>query len=64
VAECAAHIIAAEQYFRDNISQALKGPVLPAAVQSNAGDSVISKFIHDRSTKVPGFAESDREEKP
>ena len=51
VAECSAHIIAAEQYFRDNISQALKGPVLPAAQQSDAGDSVISKFIRDRSTK-------------
>src|SRR6516164_6705552 len=51
VAECSAHIIAAEQYFRDNISQALKGPVLPAAQQSDAGDSAISKFIRDRSTK-------------
>jgi hypothetical protein len=36
---------------RDNISQALKGPVLPTAQQSDAGDAVISKFIRDRSTK-------------
>ena len=47
----AAHIIAAEQYFRDNIRQALKGPVLPAAQQGDAGDSVISKFIRDRWTR-------------
>jgi hypothetical protein len=47
----AAHIIAAEQYFRDNISQTLKGPVLPAAQQGDAGDSVISKFIRDRWTR-------------
>jgi len=51
VAECAAHIVAAEEYFRDNISQALKGPLLPTAQQSDAGDAVISKFIRDRSTK-------------
>ena len=36
---------------RDNIGQALKGPLLPAEQQSNAGDGVISKFIRDRSTK-------------
>ena len=41
VAECAAHIIAAEQYFRDNIAAALKSPALPAAQQSTAGDAVI-----------------------
>lgn len=51
VAECAAHIIAAEQYFRDNIAAALKTPALPAAQQSTAGDAVIAKMIRDRSTK-------------
>jgi hypothetical protein len=51
VAECAAHIIAAEQYFRDNIAAALKSPVLPAAQQSTAGDAVIAKMVRDRSSK-------------
>ncbi len=51
VGECAAHIIAAEQYFRDNIAAALKSPALPAAQQSTAGDAVITKMIRDRSTR-------------
>ena len=51
VAECAAHIIAAEQYFRDNIAAALKSPALPAAQQSTAGDAVIVRMIRDRSSK-------------
>src|SRR4030095_15570101 len=34
VGECAAHIIAAEQYFRDTIAAALETPALPAAQQS------------------------------
>jgi hypothetical protein len=51
VAECAAHIIAAEQYFRDNIAAALKSPALPAAQQSAAGDAVIAKMVRDRSSK-------------
>ena len=51
VAECAAHIIAAEQYFRDNIAAALKSPALPAAQQSTAGDAVIARMIRDRSSK-------------
>lgn len=51
VAECAAHIIAAEQYFRDNIAAALKSPALPAAQQSTAGDAVIAKMVRDRSSK-------------
>jgi hypothetical protein len=51
VAECAAHIIAAEQYFRDNIAATLKSPALPAAQQSTAGDAVLSKMIRDRSQK-------------
>jgi len=51
VAECAAHIIAAEQYFRDNIATTLTSPALPAAQQSTAGDAVLSKLIRDRSQK-------------
>jgi hypothetical protein len=51
VAECAAHIIAAEQYFRDNIAATLKSPALPAAQQSTAGDAVLAKMIRDRSQK-------------
>ena len=51
VAECAAHIIAAEQYFRDNIAAALESPALPAAQQSTAGDAVIAKMVRDRSSK-------------
>jgi hypothetical protein len=56
VGECAAHIIAAEQYFRDSISEALKTPALPAQQQSNAGDAIISSMIRNRTTKfkAPG----------
>ena len=57
VAECAAHIIAAEQYFRDNIAAALKTPALPAAQQSTAGDAVIAKMVRDRSSKFQAPAE-------
>jgi uncharacterized damage-inducible protein DinB len=51
VGECAAHIIAAEEYFRDNIGEALKSPPLPARQQSAAGDAAISSMIRNRSTK-------------
>lgn len=51
VAECAAHIIAAEQYFRDSIAAALKSPALPAAQQSTAGDATIATMVRDRSSK-------------
>jgi hypothetical protein len=51
VAECAAHIIAAEQYFRDSIAAALKSPALPVAQQSTAGDATIAKMVRDRSSK-------------
>ena len=51
VAECAAHIIAAEQYFRDSIAAALKAPALPAAQQPTAGDAAIAKMVRDRSQK-------------
>lgn len=51
VAECAAHIIAAEEYFRQNIAGALKTPALPAAQQSDAGDAVIARMVRDRSQR-------------
>jgi DinB family protein len=56
VGECAAHIIAAEDYFRQNVSAALQKPPLAAQQQSNAGDAIIAKMVRDRSTKykAPG----------
>ena len=56
VGECAAHIIAAEDYFRTNIADALKSPPLPAEQQSNAGDAIISSMIRNRTQKytAPG----------
>ena len=51
VGECAAHIIAAEEYFRSNIAEALKSPALPAAPQSAERDAAVSKGIRDRSQK-------------
>lgn len=57
VAECAAHIIAAEQYFRDNIAAALKTPALPAAQQSAAGDGTIATMVRDRSQRFQAPAQ-------
>jgi hypothetical protein len=57
VAECAAHIIAAEQYFRDQVAATLKTPPLPAEKQSAAGDAVIAKMVRDRSTKFQAPAQ-------
>jgi hypothetical protein len=51
VGECAAHIIAAEAYFRDGVSEALKSPELPAQQQSSAGDAIISSMVRNRTTK-------------
>ena len=51
VAECAAHIIAAEEFFRQNIAAALKSPPLPAAQRNEAGDATIAKMIRDRSQR-------------
>lgn len=66
VGECAAHIIAAEEYFRQNVSEAMKSPPLPVQQQSDAGDAVISKMIRDRSTKfkAPGALEPAGKVKP
>ncbi len=57
VAECAPHIIAAEQYFRDGIATALKTSALPADNQTTAGDAVISKMVRDRATKFQAPAQ-------
>ena len=51
VGECAAHIIAAEEYFRQNIATAMKSPPLPAAAQSAGRDAVIAKMIRDRTQR-------------
>lgn len=51
VGECAAHIIAAEDYFRQNIATALKSPALPSAQQNTAGDATLAKMIRDRSQR-------------
>jgi hypothetical protein len=57
VAECAAHIVAAEQYFRDNIAATLKTPALPAEKQSTAGDTIITKMVRDRSQRFQAPAQ-------
>jgi hypothetical protein len=57
VAECAAHIIAAEQYFRDQVAATLKTPALPVEKRSTAGDGVISKMVRDRSAKFQAPAQ-------
>ena len=57
VAECAAHIIAAEQYFRETIAATLKTPALSAAQQSTAGDAVIAKMVRDRTQKFQAPAQ-------
>ena len=51
VGECAAHIIAAEEYFRQNIAAAMKSPVTPPPPNAAAGDGVIAKMIRDRSQR-------------
>lgn len=66
VAECAAHIIAAEEYFRQNMREALKNPPLPAAQQSDAGDAMLSKMVRDRSQRfqAPAALEPTGKVKP
>jgi len=51
VGECAAHIIAAEAYFRENIGEAMKSPPLPAQQQGAGGDAAISSMIRNRTLK-------------
>ena len=51
VGECAAHIIAAEEYFRQNIAAAMKSPVTTPPPNATAGDGVIAKMIRDRSQR-------------
>ncbi len=66
VAECAAHIVAAEEYFRQNVREALKNPPLPAAQQSDAGDAMLSKMMRDRSQRfqAPAALEPTGKVKP
>ena len=56
VAECAAHIIAAEEYFRQNIATTMKSPVVKAENQA-AGDATIVKMIRDRSQRFQAPAQ-------
>ena len=51
VGECAAHIIAAEEYFRQNIAAAMKTPAVTPPANATAGDAVIAKMIRDRSQR-------------
>ena len=50
VAECAAHIIAAEQYFRDLVAGAMKSPAVKVPNQAE-GDAMIAKMVRDRSQR-------------
>jgi hypothetical protein len=56
VAECAAHIIAAEEYFRQNVATALESPAVASANQA-AGDARITKMIRDRSQRFQAPAQ-------
>lgn len=51
VAECAAHIIATEDFFRQNVAQTLKSPALPPGQRSADGDALIAQSIRDRSQR-------------
>jgi hypothetical protein len=51
VGECVAHIIAAEEFFRQNIATAMMSPALPAAAQRAEGDAVVARMIRDRSQR-------------
>jgi hypothetical protein len=51
VGECAAHIIAAEEYFRQNIAAAMKSPAVTPPANAAAGDGLIAKMIRDRSQR-------------
>jgi hypothetical protein len=66
VAECAAHIVAAEEYFRQNVRDALKSQPIPAAQQSDAGDAFLAKMIRDRSQRfqAPAALEPTGKVKP
>ena len=50
VAECAAHIIATEAFFRDQIAAMLKTPAVQVAKQAEQ-DATVSKMIRDRSQR-------------
>jgi hypothetical protein len=59
VGECAAHIIAAEEYFRQSVAAAMKSPPIPAAQQAAERDGVIATMVRDRSQRfqAPGALE-------
>jgi len=52
VAECAAHIIAAEDYYRQNVAAMLKTPAIKATPQAAERDAVVKKISRDRSKPV------------
>ena len=52
VAECAAHIIAAEDYYRQNVAATLKTPAIKATPQAAERDAVVKKTSRDRSKPV------------
>jgi hypothetical protein len=56
VAECAAHIIAAEDYFRQNVATALKSPAAKVENQTQ-GDAMITKMIRNRSQRFQAPAQ-------
>jgi hypothetical protein len=51
VGECVAHIIAAEEYFRQNVAAAMKSPALPETSRSTERDAIVAKMIRDRSQR-------------
>jgi hypothetical protein len=57
VAECAAHIIAAEEYFRENVAAALKSPAMTPPVNQAERDAMIAKMIRDRSQRFQAPAQ-------
>jgi uncharacterized damage-inducible protein DinB len=57
VAECAAHIVAAEEFFRQSVRDAMKSPPLPTEQQSDARDSTISAMVRNRSNRFQAPAQ-------
>lgn len=59
VGECAAHIIATEDFFRQTIADALQTPARPSSPPTAERDAVVSTTIRDRSQRfqAPGALE-------
>ena len=51
VGECAAHIIAAEEYFRQNVAAALKNPPSAAPQTGSPSDADVARMVRDRSQR-------------